>query len=348
MSPRAQAHPLDLGYLQLNQTDTGKIEASFELNPKAAEHFSGLPELTQATFSPENSSRIFESTLEKSEITEDGTKCLWEKGRSDWINDQQIRVTGLASCPKAEKGSLTLSLLFLKSASTTYQVLGRMTSDSQEKSFVADPKNIEVQIQNLNSSHSLFEFIGMGIKHIGAWPSEWYSAEGYHLPDGIDHILFLLALILAGGGLINILKTATGFTVGHSVTLAIASLGLVHLPSRFVESMIALSIVYVAIEALIIRQSKHKWKVAAGFGLVHGFGFASALAELKLNSSQMMKALFGFNFGVETGQALIIVSVLPFLLLLGTKPELSRRTVQCCSGMIAIAGTYWFYLRAFG
>src|SRR5439155_904659 len=86
-----------------------------------------------------------------------------------------------------------------------------------------------------------FKFVTMGLQHIGATSGEWLSEKGLHFPDGIDHILFVIALILGGGGFINILKTVTGFTIGHSLTLALATLHLVHVPSRLVESSIALS-----------------------------------------------------------------------------------------------------------
>ena len=122
----------------------------------------------------------------------------------------------------------------------------------------------------------------MGIAHIGATPEEWWGPEGFHLPEGIDHILFLLALILAGGTLGQMVKTATGFTVGHSITLAAGSLGLVAFPQRVVESAIALSIAYVAAETFFIKTPRDRWKMAAAFGLIHGLGFASALGELNL------------------------------------------------------------------
>ena len=98
--------------------------------------------------------------------------------------------------------------------------------------------------------HGFWEFVLMGVRHIGATPSEWQGKDGLQLPAGLDHILFLLALILCDVSLVPTLKAVTGFTLGHSVTLALATLGIVRLPSRLTESAIALSIAYVAGEDL--------------------------------------------------------------------------------------------------
>jgi hypothetical protein len=144
------------------------------------------------------------------------------------------------------------------------------------------------------------------------------------------------------------LKTVTGFTAGHSVTLALATLGIVHLPQRLVESAIALSIAFVAAEAIFIRKGRARWRIALFFGLVHGLGFASALAELHLDRSSILKALVGFNVGVELGQAVIVAIALPTLYLL-QRPAASRRfAVPTLAFFIFSAGSYWFVRRAFG
>ncbi len=187
----------------------------------------------------------------------------------------------------------------------------------------------------------------MGVEHIGAAPSEWKGPTGWHLPDGIDHILFLLALILSGGSVLALVKTVTGFTVGHSITLALASLGILTFPSRLIESAIALSIAYVAAETIFVKQPKHRWRLALGFGLVHGFGFANALTELELKGAVLVKALLGYNLGVELGQIAIVLLLAPVLAVLLRKSAVRSYAVPACAAVIMVAGTYWFVQRAF-
>jgi hypothetical protein len=124
--------------------------------------------------------------------------------------------------------------------------------------------------------------------------------------SGYDHLLFLLVLVLGGGGPWSMIKIITAFTVAHSVTLALAVLGIVTLPDRLVEAAIALSIAYVAAENLFARQAlSRRWAVSLGFGLVHGFGFASVLRELGLPAGHVAVSLGAFNIGVEAGQAVV-------------------------------------------
>ena len=137
-----------------------------------------------------------------------------------------------------------------------------------------------------------------------------------HIGFGIDHLLFVLALLIIANGTMRLLKTVTAFTVAHSITLALATLGFVHVPSKPVEATIALSIVFVALEIIRRREgrdgiaSRAPWIVAFTFGLLHGFGFAGALSEIGLPQNHIPATLFFFNVGVEIGQILFIAIVL--------------------------------------
>lgn len=137
-----------------------------------------------------------------------------------------------------------------------------------------------------------------------------------HILAGFDHLLFVLALLLLVGGGRKLVITVTTFTVAHSITLALASLGLLRVPGPPVEAAIALSIVFVAAEIVHVRRGRlclsqrHPWVVAFTFGLLHGLGFASALAEVGLPSRSIPTALLFFNIGVEIGQLLFIGAVL--------------------------------------
>jgi hypothetical protein len=170
----------------------------------------------------------------------------------------------------------------------------------------------------------------------------------HHIAIGPDHILFVLGLLLLGGGLARLLKIITAFTAAHSLTLALAALGLVHVPPRVVEPLIALSIVFVAFETLRSRggTADMRGPLAFGFGLVHGFGFASVLAEFGLPREALGWSLAGFNVGVELGQACIVVLVAPALAWTARRsPLVHARLVRLLALGIAAAGGFWFVQR---
>jgi hypothetical protein len=160
----------------------------------------------------------------------------------------------------------------------------------------------------------------------------WSVASSYtllgteHIGFGIDHLLFVLALLIITNGIVQLLKTVTAFTVAHSITLALATLGFVHVPSKPVEATIALSIVFVALEIIRRRQgrdgiaSRVPWIVAFSFGLLHGLGFAGALRDVGLPQNHIPAALFFFNVGVELGQIAFIAVVLSCIALVRRIP----------------------------
>ena len=157
---------------------------------------------------------------------------------------------------------------------------------------------------------------------VQAAPSQAQVAGTYlrlgieHILGGIDHLLFVLALLLIVKGRWLLLKTITAFTVAHSVTLAVATLGFVHVPQQPVEAVIALSIVFVAAEIVRVRSGqtgltqRWPWVIAFTFGLLHGFGFAGALSEIGLPQQAIPLALLFFNVGVELGQLLFVAGVM--------------------------------------
>lgn len=144
-----------------------------------------------------------------------------------------------------------------------------------------------------------------------------------HILFGVDHLLFVLALLLITKGFKKLVKTITAFTIAHSITLSLATLGVVGLPGPPVEAVIALSIVFLAVELMHYHNGRegltvrYPWVVALTFGLLHGFGFARALSEVGLPQSDIPAALFFFNVGVELGQLAFVIVVLGFLWTLG-------------------------------
>ncbi len=191
-----------------------------------------------------------------------------------------------------------------------------------------------------------------------------YIIEGtWHIWIGYDHILFLLSLLLPAvlirlGGkwepapslkksLLEVLKVVTAFTLAHSITLSLAALGVISLPSRFVESTIAASVIFAALNNLRGTIEKRRWVMAFVFGLIHGFGFASVLADLGLPQNALVLALVGFNLGVELGQMAIVVAFVPVAFALRGTAFYRRGVMPIGSIVIAILAAYWFVQRAF-
>ena len=191
-----------------------------------------------------------------------------------------------------------------------------------------------------------------------------YVHEGvWHIWLGFDHILFLLSLLLPavllrrGGSwqpaasfraaFIDVAKIVTAFTIAHSITLSLAALGLVALPSRWIESAIALSVVLAAINNVFPVVSHGRWLAAFGFGLIHGFGFASALKDLGLPTGSLALSLFGFNVGVELGQLAIVCAFLPLAFALRATWAYRRVVLAGGSVLIAAIAGVWLVERAF-
>jgi hydrogenase/urease accessory protein HupE len=172
----------------------------------------------------------------------------------------------------------------------------------------------------------------------------------YHIFTGPDHLLFIVGLLLMGGSLLRLLSIVTAFTIAHSITLSLAALDLVNPSPRLIEPAIALSIVYVGVDNLMVGKTGRDMRawIAFFFGFVHGFGFASVLREFGLPSGALGWSLFSFNFGVEIGQACIVVVVASLLAALRKRNQtLGRRILEVGSVCVILAGSYWFIQRVF-
>ncbi len=169
------------------------------------------------------------------------------------------------------------------------------------------------------------------------------------LPQGFDHILFVIGLCLLSNKIKVILWQATAFTVAHSITLALSMKGLIVAPSVVVEPIIALSILFVAIENILLTELK-AWRIIIVFmfGLIHGMGFASALNEIGLPRNQFGLSILSFNIGVELGQITVISSVFLLIVIpLGNKPYYRKRVVYPLSIAIGLVALFWTVQRVF-
>ena len=223
--------------------------------------------------------------------------------------------------------------LFVPGVSTA-SCLATIVYRGQVRNFVFTPERHTLTLASGAASlwRQSISFTALGIRHI---------------LTGYDHMLFLICLLMLGGGLRSLLKIVTAFTVAHSVTLSLAVLNIVALPSRWVESGIALSIAYVAAENLWRREhaTRSRWLVTFSFGLIHGLGFATILKEMALSRGNLVLSLVSFNFGVELGQITVVTTA---FLGLGALTMLTWETAlrRLVSAGAATIGIVWFIQRA--
>ena len=255
-----------------------------------------------------------------------------------------------AKCDAVAYKTLTLEYSLFFDLDPTHRGLVRVQQGGATTTGVLGPErpSLELRAEGRSRWHQFVDYAREGVWHI------WI---------GFDHILFLLSLLLPAvfaatrGAWLpaerfstafwDVFKVATSFTVAHSITLSLAALSVIQLPSRLVESAIALSVVLAAINNLWPVVRGRRWLVAFGFGLIHGFGFASVLTDLGLPQGSLLLALVGFNLGVEGGQLAIVAAFLPIAFGL-RRTWLYRRLVFTggSAAIVVIAGI-WLVERAF-
>jgi hypothetical protein len=255
-----------------------------------------------------------------------------------------------AECPEASYSALAVEYGLFFDLDPTHRGLLRVERLGRSVSGVLSPEQprIEVGADGRSPLQQFADYLREGVWHI------WI---------GFDHILFLVSLLLpsvfvfsnrawvpAGrfrDAFWDVFKVATAFTVAHSVTLSLAALSVIVLPSRLVESTIALSVVLAALNNIRPVVHGRRWMVAFAFGLIHGFGFASVLADLGLPRDALLLALVGFNLGVELGQLAIIAAFLPLAFASRRTWAYRRLVLVGGSAAIALVAAMWLVERAF-
>jgi hydrogenase/urease accessory protein HupE len=275
----ASAHEVRPAYLELHESPSGELDVLWKTPMLGELRLAIAPVLSGAseTISPMATRRTGSAAVQ-----------TWRLRLLEPLRGRSLHVDGLAA-------TMTDALVRIEFADGTTWV-ARLT-----------PRTPELTIPERQGSGAVAAtYLGLGVEHILL---------------GIDHLLFVLALLLITQGAKRLVLTITAFTVAHSITLVLATLGFVQMPSSPVEAVIALSIVFVAAEVVHARggikglTARAPWIVAFIFGLLHGFGFAGALAEIGLPQGQIPLALFFFNVGVEAGQLLFVAAVLAVMTL---------------------------------
>jgi hypothetical protein len=254
-----------------------------------------------------------------------------------------------ADCGSRAPASLEVTYSLFFDLDPTHRGLLRFDRGGASQTAVLSPERPRIAFRagEVSKLSQFFDYLREGIWHI------WV---------GFDHILFLLSLLLPSVLILkngkwkaaehfrstfwDVLKVVTSFTIAHSLTLSLAALSLISLPSRLVESTIALSVVLAALNNLKPLVAERRWAVAFAFGLIHGFGFASVLADLGLPQGTLLLALVGFNLGVEVGQLTIVCAFLPLAYALRGSRFYRRVVFTGGSAAIALVALVWLAERS--
>lgn len=220
--------------------------------------------------------------------------------------------------------------------------------DARHRTFVNFYVGEQLQRQEIFQGDAApVEFRADSRQSIGAVVRQFLFSGVHHIFIGPDHILFVIGLLLLGGSVGQLLKIVTSFTVAHSITLGLATFGLLRPPAAVIEPVIALSIVFVGLHAFLGKKGHDpRLLFAFCFGLIHGFGFANVLQDMVLPRHALGWSLAAFNGGVEIGQACIVLTVAPLLVLLRQRsPRVSEKVIAAVALGVTTAGAFWFFQR---
>jgi hydrogenase/urease accessory protein HupE len=341
----AAAHDPGLSSLTIRPRTSG-LEATLTLAVKDAAQIAELDENHDGTITQAEFARVgwqLEAEVERQVVIAPDGKVAKNKSirsRLDENNNIEVHLDFdavvfssleiqsklIASLPLGHRQYLQVQ----NSAGKT--IFERLLSGSADRATAQMPRT-NWSTTAVESIRSFANFLSLGVKHI---------------LTGYDHLLFLLGLLVVARGFFSALSIITSFTIAHSITLAVATLRLVQIPSRIVEPLIAASIVFVGVENLLRGEiSKSRRRLTFGFGLIHGFGFASALREAGIASSagRIVLPLFSFNLGVELGQVMVAAVALPIIWKLRENPMFVARWAPVFSAAVVLLGSFWLVER---
>lgn len=309
---------------------------AFEVDLKPSE----LGELQPVAWPDQAGAAIAESDYHAatSLVTFHFTKSLAEPPSDIWIRFDFFQSLGLRHTV----------LGAIEHAGETFEVLFSVFEPDYffDTSYVAAEPNTVSSFESATNETSIHTSERRGTESIWFRLKQFFIFGVEHILIGYDHILFLLSLIVVSK-FRELVKIVTAFTIAHSITLALATLRWVEVPATLVETLIAATIVYTAIENFWIRETKGRWKLTFLFGLIHGFGFAGVLQGLHLPTQGFVRSLLAFNLGVEAGQ-IMIVALLALPIAWLTKQKHGKHFQYAISAVIALFGLGWFLDRAFG
>ncbi|MCA0757229.1 HupE/UreJ family protein [Paenibacillus sp. N4] len=250
------------------------------------------------------------------------------------INDRPFAELSISYPVSAEPENLIVDYnAFFEESDPSHANMAKIMMGGKQQEFIFTYEVREWNLGEMSFMTQAKQFLSLGLEHIFT---------------GYDHILFVISLLIGATTIRHIFYLVTSFTVAHSITLALATLELVQLPGKLIESAIALSIIYVALKNIFQPGSKHAPWIAFAFGLIHGFGFAGILSELHLGGAHLAASLLFFNLGIELGQILIVSLVFPLLLFMSKRwASVNKWVTPGLSVAVLLFGFIWFVQRAF-
>src|SRR5436190_23825231 len=309
IAPSVHAHPIPFSYLDI-RLDQGRMEGTLTAHIVDLAHDLNVdkPEsLLDAKFAESRREAIGELVKSRLLLTADG---------------QPVDIELLRIEPVADRQALTIELRLGSSVASPINPAALRIQcalfpyDPQHQTFLnLYEEGALVHQEIFTADHQMFVYRTGGRQSRLSVIKEFIPAGIIHIFTGPDHVLFIIGLLLMGGTLIRLLSIVTAFTIAHSITLSLAALSIINPSPRVIEPAIALSIIYIGIDNLMVGKTGRDVRawIAFFFGFVHGFGFAGVLREFGLPRAALGWSLFSFNFGVEIGQACIVV-VAAFLL----------------------------------
>jgi hypothetical protein len=354
MATTAQAHIASNGFLTLN-VEGSRLSGSVELAMRDAELAVGLDDNRDGRITW-GEVRAHQRDLElymrrKLVIGAGATRCLEEFAAveiNERVDGNYVWLPFTAACGRSQLTKLSVDYRLMQDIDPSHRGLMTVTAWGRTQTAV------------LNGEQSI------ALDHPSAWLAftEYLKTGVWHIWSGIDHLLFLLSLLLPAvlrrrdqhweavplvkPAFLNILKVVTAFTVAHSVTLSLAAFDVVRLPSRLTESVIAASIIVAALNNIFPRVTAGRWRIAFAFGLLHGFGFASVLADMGLPPGARALSLVSFNLGVEAGQLAVVLAVMPMAYAIRATRFYRQTVMRWGSSAIAVLAFVWLIQRAVG
>lgn len=342
----AAAHPIDAGYLRIERSDH-RLIVVIELESAAVAPVAGMTPEDVRRVAATRAGELAAMTYRKAPMMTDLGACTWQETTAKIQPGTETLVqSGIAECPPGF-ARVRWELPVIAELAPTFELLVKAYVFRDHVATLRRD-SLVLELAASESSRGWLDLVWSGVHHIGAAPSEWHDAGGFKLAEGLDHVLFILALLLRGGTWRRLLGIVTGFTVGHSITLGLASLDVVRISPSVIEPLVALTIALTAVEVFIGRFEQHRWKIATAFGLIHGFAFANTLAGLELSGGEAVLALLSFNVGVELGQLVIVALVAPLVVLAHRyAPKPAGIGVRVAAAAIFFAAIYWVIERTF-
>jgi hypothetical protein len=293
-------------------------------------------------------------------VSNDGTACTPQPGAVMLHRPTDKVVVSIGYRCAGELGVLVVRSTLFNEETTPHQIIGSFRHQRALEHYFFSPGMKEAVIRVQELAQVMPAAAGGRQFHMATPPPGAFApktATGFghfvgqgvmHILSGIDHLLFIVSLLIVIRDWKHLAAVVTSFTLAHSVTLAVGALGLVRLSPRLVEPMIALTIIYVAAENALRLAPRARVGVTFAFGLVHGFGFSSVLRDLGLARGQLVPALVGFNLGVELGQLLVVVPLFPLVMLLQRRAGAYQRVRLGLNASVAVVACFWFVQRLMG